>query len=144
MSLFKNITRYLSAPAHTVNSNYHIVAIALAVAVYLILVVLQPFGINEGPASKYIYLLVFAVITYVGSVIPTAIMHRVYKAEVEEGRFSNGKNIAAFLLLVLLIMIGNSTHAYYLYFESGYVNAQSSSNRCLGRFVRFGASKSSC
>jgi len=112
LKLFKNISRYLSAPAHTVNSNYHIVAIALAVAVYLILVVLQPFGINEGPASKYIYLLGFAVITYVGSVIPTAIMHRVYKAEVEEGRFSNGKNIAAFLLSVLLIMIGN-----FLYFK---------------------------
>ena len=112
MKLFKNISRYLSAPAYTVNSNYHVVALALAVAVYLILVVLQPFGINEGPASKYIYLLGFAVITYVGSVIPTAIMHRVYKSEVEEGRFSNGKNIAAFLLSVLLIMIGN-----FLYFK---------------------------
>ena len=48
MSLFKNINRYLSAPAYTVNSNYHIVALTLGLTVYLILVVLQPFGINEG------------------------------------------------------------------------------------------------
>ncbi len=112
MPLFKNISRYLSAPAHTVNSNYHIVAIALGLAVYLILAVLQPFGINEGCNDKYFYLLGFGVITYVGSVIPTAIMHRIYKSEVAEGRFSNGKNIAAFLLSVLLIMIGN-----FLYFK---------------------------
>ena len=112
MSIFDNISRYLSAPAHTVNSNYHIVAIALGLAVYLILAVLQPFGINEGCNDKYFYLLGFGVITYVGSVIPTAIMHRVYKSEVVEGRFSNGKNIAAFLLSVLLIMIGN-----FLYFK---------------------------
>ena len=112
MSIFDNIKRYLSAPAHTVNSNYHIVAVALGLAVYLILAVLQPFGINEGCNDKYFYLLGFGLITYVGSVIPTAIMHRIYKSEVVEGRFSNGKNIAAFLLSVLLIMIGN-----FLYFK---------------------------
>lgn len=111
MSLLDNIKRYLTAPAHTVNSNYHVVAIALGLTVYMILVVLQPFGINEGPASKYFYLLGFGIITYVGSVIPTAIMHRIYKTEVAEGTFSNGKNITAFLLSVLLIMIGN-----FLYF----------------------------
>ena len=120
MSLLNNIKRYLTAPAHTVNSNYHIVAIALGLTVYMILVVLQPFGINEGPASKYFYLLGFGVITYVGSVIPTAIMHRIYKTEVAEGTFSNGKNIAAFLLSVLLIMIGN-----FLYFMA--LNPDSSS-----------------
>ena len=120
MSLLDNIKRYLTAPAHTVNSNYHIVAIALGLTVYMILVVLQPFGINEGPASKYIYLLGFGVITYVGSVIPTAIMHRIYKTEVAEGTFSNGKNITAFLLSVLLIMIGN-----FLYFK--FLNPDSSS-----------------
>lgn len=120
MSLLNNIKRYLTAPAHTVNSNYHIVAIALGLTVYMILVVLQPFGINEGPASKYFYLLGFGVITYIGSVIPTAIMHRIYKSEVTEGTFSNGKNIAAFLLSVLLIMIGN-----FLYFMA--LNPDSSS-----------------
>lgn len=120
MSLFDNIKRYLTAPAHTVNSNYHIVAIALGLTVYMILAVLQPFGINEGPASKYVYLLGFGVITYVGSVIPTAIMHRIYKSEVAEGTFSNGKNITAFLLSVLLIMIGN-----FLYFK--FLNPDSSS-----------------
>ncbi len=120
MSFFDNIKRYLTAPAHTVNSNYHVVAIALGLTVYMILVVLQPFGINEGPASKYIYLLGFGVITYVGSVIPTAIMHRIYKTEVAEGTFSNGKNIAAFLLSVLLIIIGN-----FLYFMA--LNPDSSS-----------------
>ena len=112
MSLIANIKRYLAAPAYTVNSNYHVVALALGLTVYLILAVLQPFGINEGCNDKYFYLLGFGVITYVGSVIPTAIMHRIYKTEVEEGRFSNGKNIAAFLLSVLLIMIGN-----FLYFK---------------------------
>ncbi len=120
MSFFDNIKRYLTAPAHTVNSNYHVVAIALGLTVYMILVVLQPFGINEGPASKYFYLLGFGVITYVGSVIPTAIMHRIYKSEVAEGTFSNGKNIAAFLLSVLLIIIGN-----FLYFMA--LNPDSSS-----------------
>ena len=120
MSLLDNIKRYLTAPAHTVNSNYHVVAIALGLTVYMILVVLQPFGINEGPASKYFYLLGFGVITYIGSVIPTAIMHRIYKTEVAEGTFSNGKNIMAFLLSVLLIMIGN-----FLYFKA--LNPDSSS-----------------
>ncbi len=114
MSLFDNIKAYLAAPAHAVNTNYHIMALALAVSVYLILVILQPFGINEGPAEKYFYLLVFLVITYVGSVIPTAIMHRIYKTEVEEGRFSNGKNITAYLLSVLLIMIGNFWYFKFL------------------------------
>ncbi len=112
MSLIANIKRYLAAPAHTVNSNYHVVALALGLTVYMILAVLQPFGINEGCNDKYFYLLGFGVITYIGSVIPTAIMHRIYRSEVEEGRFSNGKNITAFLLSVLLIMIGN-----FLYFK---------------------------
>ena len=114
MSLFDNIKAYLAAPAHAVNTNYHIMALALAVSVYLILVILQPFGINDGPAEKYFYLLGFLAITYVGSVIPTAIMHRIYKTEVEEGRFSNGKNITAYLLSVLLIMIGNFWYFKFL------------------------------
>ena len=114
MLLFHKIKRYLSAPAYTVNSNYHTVALALAVAVYLILAVLQPFGISEGASIKYVYLLGFAVITYVGSVIPTAIMYRVYKSEVEEGRFSKGKSIALYFLSVLLIMIGNFLYFCYL------------------------------
>ena len=114
MSLFDNIKAYLAAPAHAVNTNYHIMALALAVSVYLILVILQPFGINDGPNEKYFYLLGFLVITYVGSVIPTAIMHRIYKTEVEEGRFSNGKNITAYLLSVLLIMIGNFWYFKFL------------------------------
>lgn len=112
MSLIANIKRYLAAPAYTVNSNYHVVALALGLTVYLILAVLQPFGINEGCNDKYFYLLGFGVITYVGSVIPTAIMHRIYKTEIEEGKFSNGKNITAFLLSVLIITIGN-----FLYFK---------------------------
>ena len=112
MSLISNIKTYLATPAHTVNSNYHIVAIALGAAVYLILAVLQPFGISDGPTSKYIYLLGFPIITYLGSMLPTAIMHRIYKTDIEEGRFSNGKNIAAFMLSVLLIMVGN-----FLYFK---------------------------
>ena len=114
MSLFDNIKAYLAAPAHAVNTNYHIMALALAVSVYLILVILQPFGINDGPNEKYFYLLGFLAITYVGSVIPTAIMHRIYKTEVEEGRFSNGKNITAYLLSVLLIMIGNFWYFKFL------------------------------
>ena len=114
MSLFDNIKAYLAAPAHAVNTNYHIMALALAVSVYLILVILQPFGINDGPNEKYFYLLGFLVITYVGSVIPTAIMHHIYKTEVEEGRFSNGKNITAYLLSVLLIMIGNFWYFKFL------------------------------
>ncbi|MBQ1883913.1 MAG: LytTR family transcriptional regulator [Bacteroidales bacterium] len=112
MSIISNIKTYLATPAHTVNSNYHIVAIALGAAVYLILAVLQPFGISDGPTSKYIYLLGFPIITYLGSMLPTAIMHRIYKTDIEEGRFSNGKNIAAFMLSVLLIMVGN-----FLYFK---------------------------
>ncbi|MBR4325559.1 MAG: hypothetical protein IKP73_08545, partial [Bacteroidales bacterium] len=114
MTLLQKIKAYLAAPAHAVNTNYHIMALALAVSVYLILVILQPFGINDGPAEKYFYLLGFLVITYVGSVIPTAIMHRIYKTEVEEGRFSNGKNITAYLLSVLLIMIGNFGYFKFL------------------------------
>ena len=114
MSLITKIKTYLSTPAHTVNSNYHVVAIALGVMVYLILAILQPFGINEGPKEKYIYLIGFALITYIGSVIPTAVMHRVYKSEIEEGRFSNGKNIASFLLSVLLIIIGNFVYFKFL------------------------------
>jgi hypothetical protein len=114
MTLLQKIKAYLAAPAHAVNTNYHIMALALAVSVYLILVILQPFGINEGPAEKYFYLLGFLAITYVGSVIPTAIMHRIYKTEVEEGRFSNGKNITAYLLSVLLIMIGNFWYFKFL------------------------------
>jgi fumarate reductase subunit D len=47
-------------------------------------------------------------------------MHRIYKSEVAEGTFSNGKNITAFLLSVLLIMIGN-----FLYFKA--LNPDSSS-----------------
>lgn len=112
MSLISNIKTYLATPAHTVNSNYHIVAIALGAAVYLILAVLQPFGISDGPTSKYIYLLGFPIITYLGSMLPTAIMHRIYKTDIEEGRFSNGKNITAFMLSVLIIMVGN-----FLYFK---------------------------
>ena len=112
MSIISNIKTYLATPAHTVNSNYHIVAIALGAAVYLILAVLQPFGISDGPTSKYIYLLGFPIITYLGSMLPTAIMHRIYKTDIEEGRFSNGKNIAAFMLSVLIIMVGN-----FLYFK---------------------------
>lgn len=114
MSLITKIKTYLSTPAHTVNSNYHMVAIALGVMVYLILAILQPFGINEGPKEKYIYLIGFALITYIGSVIPTAVMHRIYKSEIEEGRFSNGKNIASFLLSVLLIIIGNFVYFKFL------------------------------
>lgn len=114
MSLITKIQTYLSTPAHTVNSNYHVVAIALGVMVYLILAILQPFGINEGPKEKYIYLIGFALITYIGSVIPTAVMHRIYKSEIEEGRFSNGKNIASFLLSVLLIIIGNFVYFKFL------------------------------
>ena len=114
MSLITKIKTYLSTPAHTVNSNYHVVAIAWGVMVYLILAFLQPFGINEGPKEKYIYLIGFALITYIGSVIPTAVMHRVYKSEIEEGRFSNGKNIASFLLSVLLIIIGNFVYFKFL------------------------------
>ena len=114
MSLITKIKTYLSTPAHTVNSNYHVVAIALGVMVYLILAILQPFGINEGPKEKYIYLIGFALITYIGSVIPTAVMHRIYKSEIEEGRFSNGKNIASFLLSVLLIIIGNFVYFKFL------------------------------
>lgn len=114
MSLITKIKTYLSTPAHTVNSNYHVVAIALGVMVYLILAILQPFGINEGPKEKYIYLIGFALITHIGSVIPTAVMHRVYKSEIEEGRFSNGKNIASFLLSVLLIIIGNFVYFKFL------------------------------
>ena len=112
MSIITKIKTYLSTPAHTVNSNYHVVAIALGAAVYLILAVLQPFGISDGPTSKYIYLLGFPIITYLGSMLPTAVMHRIYKTDIEEGRFSNGKNIAAFMLSVLLIMVGN-----FLYFK---------------------------
>ena len=112
MSIISNIKTYLATPAHTVNSNYHIVAIALGAAVYLILAVLQPFGISDGPTSKYIYLLGFPIITYLGSMLPTAVMHRIYKTDIEEGRFSNGKNIAAFTLSVLMIMVGN-----FLYFK---------------------------
>ena len=114
MTLLPKIKAYLAAPAHAVNTNYHIMALALAVSVYLILVILQPFGINDGPNEKYFYLLGFLAITYVGSVIPTAIMHRIYKTEVEEGRFSNGKNITAYLLSVLLIMIGNFWYFKFL------------------------------
>lgn len=114
MSIITKIKTYLSTPAHTVNSNYHVVAIALGVMVYLILAILQPFGINEGPKEKYIYLIGFALITYIGSVIPTAVMHRIYKSEIEEGRFSNGKNIASFLLSVLLIIIGNFVYFKFL------------------------------
>ena len=118
MSIFSKIKTYLSTPARTINSSYHIMAVAFAVTVYIILAVMQPFGINEGPASKYIYLIGFAIITYIGSVIPTAVMHRIYKAEIEEGVYSNGKNIAAFLLSVLMIIIGNFIYFMYLNPES--------------------------
>ena len=118
MSIFSKIKSYLSTPARTINSSYHIMAVAFAVTVYIILAVMQPFGINDSPASKYIYLIGFAIITYIGSVIPTAVMHRIYKAEIEEGVYSNGKNIAAFLLSVLMIIIGNFIYFMYLNPES--------------------------
>lgn len=112
MSLPEHIKHYLSTPSHTVNTNYHVVAISLGITVYLILIILQPFGINEGTSQKYIYLLGFALITYIGSMVPTAIMHRIYRIDIEEGRFSNGKNILAYMISVATIMVGN-----FLYFK---------------------------
>lgn len=60
MSLFDNIKRYITAPAHTVNSNYHVVAIALGLTVYMILVVCNLLASTKAPPANISIYLVLA------------------------------------------------------------------------------------
>ncbi|MBP5366007.1 MAG: LytTR family transcriptional regulator [Bacteroidales bacterium] len=109
------IRQYLATPATSVSTNYRTIAVVNALAVYLILIILQPFGLSEAPNDKYLYLAGFAIITFIGSVVPTALMHRIYKREIEENRYTNAHNVTAFALSVLLIIGGNFLYFIYLY-----------------------------
>ena len=76
-------------------------------AVYLLLVLLQPFGIDSVGAAKYAQLLLFALVTWVGVVGSYFLLKLVSKDFFETDGWTVKKEIAFNLLTVCVIVFGN-------------------------------------
>lgn len=119
--MFIRIRKFLSSPTVIADKKPLKAGIGYAIAVYAILVVLQPFGIDSAPAEKYIFLLPYGIITYIGFILPSIIIPLLHKDFYNESEWTHGRSIFSYCLVILLIIIGNLS--YCIIFFHGQISA---------------------
>jgi len=95
--------------------NIWIAGIFYGIAVYLLLILLQPFGIDSSGAVKYVQLLLFAFVTWLGVVVAYLLLKLISKDFFADGKWTVGKEITFNFLVVCFILIGNFIAFIVLY-----------------------------
>ena len=95
--------------------NILFVGIFYGIAVYLLLVLLQPFGIDGSGTAKYFELLLFALVTWLGVVGSHFILKLVSKEFFDAENWTIKKEIVFNLAVVGVIVLGNFVAFIVLY-----------------------------
>ncbi len=89
--------------------------IVVALIVFLILAVFQPFGISAIEEHKLVVLVGFAAVTAIIQLIPTFLLPALFPRYYREQRWTVGKQILNMLLLLLLIGVGNWLYSAFVF-----------------------------
>lgn len=106
--MLARIKKYLSTPIHPISRLPLIEAVYYAVAVYAILVIMRPFGIDE--ASSAYSLLPYAAITYIGVILPYVIVRLCRPTFFDMPQWTNGRDMLMLCIVVLCIAGGNISY----------------------------------
>ena len=102
----ETLIRFFSHKIAMRDVNMWIAGIAYAIAVYLILVILQPFGINTLGDSRFALMIPFGIVTFFGCVAPYFIMPLIRKDFFQADKWTRGRYLALLACNVVLISIG--------------------------------------
>lgn len=102
-----NLKEYLSKTETYSQSLVLKISIANAVAVYLILAILQPFGISDCPSEKYLYLILFSIVTFIGSFFPSTIAYKLLNKNTEDNLVTKKYSSIMLIISVFVIACGN-------------------------------------
>lgn len=103
--MLARLKSHFAAPAPPLSHAPLVEAVYYAVAVYAILVLMRPFGIDDD--SSAFTLLPYAAITYIGVLLPYAAIRLCRPSFFSAGRWTNGRDAVLLCLVVLCIAAGN-------------------------------------
>jgi len=110
-----SITSFLNKPTSQDNRNIWISGAFYGVAVYLLLILLQPFGLNNIGSAKYVQLLLFALVTWFGVVGVYYLFKLISKNFFNAENWTIKKEIIYNISVVCAILAGNFTTFIVLY-----------------------------
>ena len=110
-----SISSFLNKPTSQDNRNIWIAGAFYGVAVYLLLILLQPFGLNNIGSAKYAQLLLFALVTWFGVVGVYYLFKLISKNFFNAGKWTVKKEIIYNVSVVCAILAGNFTTFIVLY-----------------------------
>lgn len=102
-----NIIRdFLTHPMQFRDCNMWIAGLIYAIAVYLILVIMQPFGIYNMGSLRFITMLPFSIVTLIGCVAPYYVLPTIKKDFFQADRWTRGRYLGSLLMTVGIITLG--------------------------------------
>lgn len=109
------IREFLNQPKTYHDSNMWIMGLVYGLIVYLILVILQPFGISALGNRRFFIELPFAIVTFASCILPYYILPKIKKDFFYVDKWTIGRDMALTAMIVAFVVIGNTAILYFTY-----------------------------
>lgn len=109
------LREFLNQPKQYHDKNMWIMGLVYGLIVYLILVILQPFGINTLGNKRFFIELPFAIVTFASCILPYYILPVIKRDFFQIDKWTIGRNMALTAMIVTFVVIGNSVILYFIY-----------------------------